>query len=103
MVVANGRQLCILALNKVKVVAVTTILVLHVRVIGHHVPWRYDFMFPRRSCHVRLRARGDRRALPPRWRVWGAFGPPGQQGDLGGGTPLNGAIRIFGLGVDGQY
>ena len=42
----NGRHLCILALNRVNVVAVTTILVLHVGVIGHHVPCHYDFMPP---------------------------------------------------------
>ena len=34
----KGRHFCILALNRVNVVAVTTILVLHVGVIGHHVP-----------------------------------------------------------------
>ena len=45
---ANGRHLCILALNRVNVVAVTTILVLHVGVIGHQVPCHYYFMFPRR-------------------------------------------------------
>ena len=38
-----------LALNSVDVVAVTTVLVLHVGVIGHHVPCRSDFMFPHRS------------------------------------------------------
>ena len=37
-VAANGRHLCILALNAMNTVAVTTILVLHVGVIGHHVP-----------------------------------------------------------------
>ena len=37
---------CVLALNRVNVVAVTTILVLHVGVIGHHVPCHYDFMPP---------------------------------------------------------
>ena len=37
-VAAAGRHLCILALNRVNIVAVTTILVLHVGVIGHHVP-----------------------------------------------------------------
>ena len=42
----------VLALNRVNVVAVTTILVLRVGVIGHHVPRHYDFMFPRRSYHV---------------------------------------------------
>ena len=36
----------VLALNKVNVVAVTTILVLHVGVIGHHAPCHYDFMPP---------------------------------------------------------
>jgi len=45
-VAAAGRHLCILALNRVNVVAVTTILVLHVGVIGHHVPCHYDFMPP---------------------------------------------------------
>ena len=39
-------SLCILALNRVNVVAVTTILVLHVGVIGHHVPCHYDFTPP---------------------------------------------------------
>ena len=34
----QAATLCILALNRVNVVAVTTILVLHVGVIGHHVP-----------------------------------------------------------------
>ena len=47
----------VLALNRVNVVAVTTILVLHVGVIGHHVPCHYDFMFLRRAHHARLRAR----------------------------------------------
>ena len=37
-VAARGRLLCILALNTVNILAVTTILVLHVGVIGHHVP-----------------------------------------------------------------
>ena len=50
----------VMALNRVNVVAVTTILVLHAGVIGHHAPCRYVFMFPRRSYHARLRARGVR-------------------------------------------
>ena len=37
-VAAARRHLCILALNRVNMVAVTTILVLHVGVIRHHVP-----------------------------------------------------------------
>ena len=37
-VAANGRHLCILASNNVNIVAVTVMLVLHVGVIGHHVP-----------------------------------------------------------------
>ena len=36
-VAAKGRHLCILAVNRVNVAAVTTILVLHVGVMGHHV------------------------------------------------------------------
>ena len=55
-VASNGCHLCVLALTRVNVVAVTTILVLHVAVIGHHVPCHYHFMFPRRSYHARLRA-----------------------------------------------
>ena len=47
----------VLALNRVNVVAVTTIVVLHVGVIGHHVPCHYNFMFPR--------SRGG-----PRWMVY---------------------------------
>ena len=35
---AKGRRLCTFALNRVNIVAVATILVLHVGVIGHHVP-----------------------------------------------------------------
>ena len=37
-VAANGRHLCILALNRMNVIAVTTKLVLQVGVIGHRVP-----------------------------------------------------------------
>ena len=36
-----------------RVVAVTTILVLHVGVIGHHVPCHQGFMFPRRPVNAR--------------------------------------------------
>ena len=54
-----------------------------------HVPCHYAFMFPRRSSHARLRARG----------VWaaGLAGPParpGQRGGLGGGTPPNGELAL---------
>ena len=57
------RHLCfvvsfVVALNKVNVVAVTTILVVHVGVVGHHVP--------RRSMAVRAMRR----------EVWGAPGVP---------------------------
>ena len=87
-VAANGRHLCILALNRVNVVAVTTILVLHVGVIGHHVPCHYDFMFPRRAYHARLRARGVRGALPPGRGVWGGLRPPqGSRGVWGAARP----------------
>ena len=40
------RHFCILALYRVNIVAVITILVLHVGVLGHHVPCHYDFMPP---------------------------------------------------------
>ena len=80
------------AVNGVNVVAVTTILVLHVGVIGHHVPRRYDFMFPRRAYHARL---------APGW-VWGpcfpgggfgrAFAPPREAEGFGGAArpPISG-------------
>ena len=74
----------LLGVNMVNVVAVTTILVLHVGVIGHHVPCHYDFMFPRRSCHARLRARGVWGALPPGQGSGGAFAPPREAGGFGG-------------------
>ena len=75
----------VLALNRVNVVAVTTILVLQVCVIGHHVPCHYDFMFPRRSYHARLRAKEVYEALPPKREVSGSLQPPkGQQVALGG-------------------
>ena len=54
----------VLAFNRVNVVAVTTILVVHVGVIWHHVPCQYDFMFPRRSYNARLRAKGVGGFLP---------------------------------------
>ena len=74
----------VLALNGVNVVAVTTILVLHVDVIGHDVPCHYDFMFPRRADYARVRAR----------RVWGAL-PPGR-GVWGGLRLLQGSRRVWG-------
>ena len=74
----------VLALNRVNVVAVTTILVLHVGLIGHHVPCHYDFMFPRRSYHAHLRAREVREALPPGRGVWGRLRPAqGKAGRFG--------------------
>ena len=45
--------LCILALNEVNIVAVTTKLVLHVGVIANHVQRHKGFMFPRRSGNAR--------------------------------------------------
>ena len=63
-VAANGRHFCILVLNRVNVVAVTTILGLHVSVIKSHVSCHDDFMLPRRSYHARLRARGSPSAPP---------------------------------------
>ena len=70
----------ILALNKVNVVAVTTLLVLRVGVIGHHVPCHYHFMYPRRSYHARLRANEDPR--DGRGEVWAAFATPRAAGGI---------------------
>ena len=68
----------VLALNSVNIVAVTTIIVVHVGVIGYHVPRQSCFMFPRRSCNARLRARG----------VWGGVQPPqGSRGVWGAARP----------------
>ena len=83
----------VLALNRVNVVAVTTILVLHVGVIGHHVPCHYDFMFPRRAYHARLRARGVRGALPPGGGSGGTFAPPKAAAGFRG-RPPNGELAL---------
>ena len=78
----------VLALNRVSVVAVTTILVLHVGVIGHHVPRHYHFMFPRRSYHARFRASRVQGALPRGRGVWGGLRPPqGSRGVWGAARP----------------
>ena len=86
----------VLALNRVNVVAVTTILVLHVDVIGHHVPCHYDIMFPRRSYHARWRARGVWGALPRR-RVWGGLRTPQGSRCVWGAArpPIFGAAKKF--------
>ena len=95
---ASGRDTSfvvsfVLALNRVNVVAVTTILVLHVGVIGHHVPCHYDFMFPRRSYHARLRARGVWGALPPVRGVGdGLRDPQGSRGVWAARPPMLGAV-----------
>ena len=82
-VAANGHHLSILALNRVNVVAVATIQVLHVGVIGHHVPCRCDFMFSCRSYHARLRTRGIWGALPSGRGVWGGLRLPREAGVFG--------------------
>ena len=71
----------VLALNRVNVVDVTLILVLHVG--GHHVPCHYDFMFPRRAYHVRAQG-GSGGPCPPGGGSGGAFAPPREAGGLGG-------------------
>ena len=57
------------------VLAGTTTLVLHVAVIGNHAPCHYDFMFPRRWHHARLRTEGPR-TLPLGQGLWGMPSPP---------------------------
>ena len=79
----------VLALNRVNVVAVITILVVHVDVIGHHAACHDDFTFSRRSYHARWRARGVRGASPPEREVWNISPPAGQQGFLEGGKLPN--------------
>ena len=89
---ASGRSTSfavsfVLALNRVNVVAVTTILALHVGVIGRHVPRHFDFMFPR-FLYVRACAQGGSGDLSPRAEgLEGPFAPPGKQEGFGGGTP----------------
>ena len=73
----------VLALNSVNIVAFTTILVLHVGVMGQYFPRHLGFMFSRRSGNVQeegpgglaLRA-GD---------LGGLSAAPGQRGGLGNG------------------
>jgi len=72
-----------LALNTVNVVAVTTILVLYVGVIGHHVPRQSCLMLPRRTITARLRAK----------RVWGGLDP--QAGGLGGLQRAQGSREVW--------
>ena len=51
-------------------------------VVGHHVPCHDDFMFPRRSYHARLRARGFQRGFRQGSRGGlGAARPPMVSGD----------------------
>ena len=72
------------------VVAVTPILVLGVSVIGRHVLCHYDFMFPCRSYHARLRARGVHGALPLGRLVWGGLRcSQGSKGVWGAAKPSN--------------
>ena len=76
----------VLALNRVNVVEMTFGVdgpkIRLTRV--DHVPCHYDFMFPRRSYHARLRARGVRVALPPGRGVWGSLRHPRAAGGFGG-------------------
>ena len=57
----------VLPLNRVNVVAVITILVLHVGVIGHYVPRQSCLMFPHRTINAgKLRhPQGNREVLGP--------------------------------------
>ena len=72
----------VLALNKVNIVAVTTILVLHVGDDrSEHVRLDIMFLAIRAACSMAVRAM--------RRGIWGATRPP------------NGVIPILGLGVDG--
>ena len=73
----------VLSLNSVNVEAVTTMLVLRVGVIRHHVPRHYAFIFPRQSGNARLRESGVGGALPPRRAVWGVFAPQLSKGVWG--------------------
>ena len=77
----------VMALNRLNVVVVTTIFVLHVGVIGHYVPCRHNVMFPRRSYHARLRAKGVRGGLATWARGLGGRSrsrpPAGQQRQRG--------------------
>ena len=54
----------------IDVVAVTIILVLHVGVIGHHVPCRYDVMFPAVRTLRACAHWGVRDALPLGQGLW---------------------------------
>ena len=71
-----ARPLYIGYINIMNVVAMPTILVLHVGVSGHNVPCHCDCMFPRGSYHAHLRARQVCGALLPGLDVWRAFATP---------------------------
>ena len=66
-------------LRRVNVGTVTTILDLHVGLIGHHGQRHYNIVFPRRFCHARVRAKNVWGCLTRARRVWGAFAPTRQQ------------------------
>ena len=78
--------------------AVTTILVLHVGVIEHHVPCDYDFMFARYSYHraCAQRAYGGPCPLALGGRSREAFATPRQQRGLGGARPSKGLRSTLG-------
>ena len=88
----------VLALNKVSIVAVTTLLVLHVsNGQSEHVCLDIMFLAIRVSCSLAARAmracaQGESGGpcRPGEGEGFGgAFAPPGKQGGLGGGTPPN--------------
>ena len=80
----------VLGLKRVNIVAVTTILVLRVGVIGHHVPRHSGFMFLCRSGSARLRVRGVWGFLPLSQGVWGRLRPSqGSRGLWGGARRPN--------------
>ena len=96
----SGVVSFVLALSKVNIVAVTTILVLHASTgRSEHVCLDIMFVAIRASCSLAVRAmracaQGGQGALPPRRGVWGSFRPPPRkQLRLGGRRPPNSKPR----------
>ena len=65
-------------------VIVLPLRVIILRVIGYHVPCRYDFMVPHRRGNARLRARGSGRPCPLDANSGSAFGSPRAARGFGG-------------------
>ena len=85
----------VLALNRVNIVAVTTILVSYVGVIGHQVLRHEVFMFPRRSCIASFaRKGGPGKPCPPLGGCSWVLRTPREARDLGNRQAPQQSVRL---------